>query len=273
MKERTEIDIQNLYFTYAKLASCRVYDDAKVMLNELVTAELGREYGDEYDFDEGADEWLCKEIKYKNSIDSHIVKLAIIDAMTHYLDAHDLISEEGTIGFVQSKVIDSSIIPFKRMDNDAKKVREWLERWKTDSFLVRSKEGYQSFLSYIGTNGNPIDHYNALVKNGRLDKTETPLGNWLAFCGKGKVKEEFKINIHGNSKDINALYYEYFRARTPDTNKRVFYESRTKFKEEFRRVFLLNGEPIKKSDLSSGTNLFSSGDRGDYAKAILGLNT
>lgn len=52
MKERTEIDQQSLHFTYMELASCRTYDDARDLLNELVTMEIGREYGDNYEFDE-----------------------------------------------------------------------------------------------------------------------------------------------------------------------------------------------------------------------------
>jgi sulfur carrier protein ThiS len=35
MKERTEIDQQSLHFTYMELASCRTYDDARDLLNEL----------------------------------------------------------------------------------------------------------------------------------------------------------------------------------------------------------------------------------------------
>lgn len=40
MKERTEIDQQSLHFTYMELVSCRTYDDARDLLNELVTTEL-----------------------------------------------------------------------------------------------------------------------------------------------------------------------------------------------------------------------------------------
>lgn len=205
MKERTEIDTQNLHFTYMELASCKVYDDAKMLLDELVIKEIGREYGDNYYYDEETDEWLCKEIKYKNSQVPRIVKLAVIDSITGFLNNRELISEEATIAYEKAKVKDTTIIPFKRMDDDAKKVRNWVERWKKEpvpkiiqkkSFRLRPKSN-----SVIQNIGNVFDY---LVKIGRIDTDSKEMWNYL--CGVIESIEVKKPIIwHGEWTTLTAL--------------------------------------------------------------------
>lgn len=180
MKERTEVDTQNLYFTYMELASCKVYDDAKLLLDELVIKEIGREYGDNYYFDEETDEWLCEEIKYKNSQVPRIVKLAVTDSFTGFLNSRDLISEEATIAYEKAKVKDTTIIPFKRMDDDAKKVRNWVERWKKEPApIIKEEKTIRLVPTELGKTYAPL-MYARLTNIGYIDANEQ---SWNYLCG------------------------------------------------------------------------------------------
>lgn len=180
MKERTEIDTQNLHFTYMELASCKVYDDAKLLLDELVIKEIGREYGDNYTYDEETDEWLCTEIKYKNSQVPRIVKLAVIDSFTGFLNSRELISEEATIAYEKAKVKDTTIIPFKRMDDDAKKVRNWVERWKKEPApIIGEEKTIRLVPTELGKTYAPL-MYAHLTNIGYIDVNEQ---SWNYLCG------------------------------------------------------------------------------------------
>lgn len=180
MKERTEIDTQNLHFAYMELASCKVYDDAKLLLDELVIKEIGREYGDNYYFDEETDEWLCEEIKYKNSQVPRIVKLAVIDSITDFLNSRELISEEATIAYEKAKVKDTTIIPFKRMDDDAKKVRNWVDRWKKEPApIIGEEKTIRLVPTELGKTYAPL-MYAHLTNIGYIDVNEQ---SWNYLCG------------------------------------------------------------------------------------------
>lgn len=180
MKERTEIDQQSLHFTYMELASCRTYDDARDLLNELVTMEIGREYGDNYEFDEETDEFICDEVKYKNSVNPKVVKLAVTDAMTSFLNSRELISEEATIAYEKSKVKDTSIIPFKRMDNDMRKVRDWVQRWqKEPAPIIKEDKTPRLRPTELGKKYAPL-MYEHLKEIGYI---EANAQSWNYLCG------------------------------------------------------------------------------------------
>ena len=182
MRERTEIDMQNLHFALMELAICKVYDDAKALLDELVTKEIGREYGDDYDFDKETGEWHCKEIKFKNSAKPNVVKLAVVDTMTSILDNHELISEEGTIAWEKSKVIDTAIMPFKRMDKELDRVRNWVQRWEKEPAPKTKKEiTYRLIPKSEGVNGKTSLIFNYYVKCGNL--LEKDRDTWDYVCG------------------------------------------------------------------------------------------
>lgn len=189
MKERTEIDQQNLFFTYMELASCKCYDDARILLNDLVVEELGREYGDKYHFDEETDEWICDEVKYKNSANAKVVKLAVIDEMTSFLNRQELLSEEGTIAFEKSKVKDTAIIPFNRMDNDMRKVRDWLGRWKKEAAPIIKKEKTPRLRpTEAGKKYAPL-MYKHLQEIAYIDANEQ---SWNYLCGLTDETNDFK---------------------------------------------------------------------------------
>ena len=206
MKERTEIDQQSLHFTYMELASCRTYDDARDLLNELVTTEIGREYGDKYHFNEETDEYICDEVKYKNSVNPKVVKLAVIDAMTSFLNSRELLSEEGTIAYEKAKAKDTAIIQFKRMDNDMRKVRDWVQRWQKEP-APKTKTGKVYRLrpkteKSVNQNIGNVFHY--FVSIGCLDEESVDM--WEYLCGyRDSVKNKRPISWHGEWTKLCAL--------------------------------------------------------------------
>lgn len=204
MKERTEIDQQNLHFTYMELVSCRVYDDAKLLLNNLVVKELGREYGDKCHFDEKTDEWICDEVKYKNSVNPKVVKLAVCDAMTSFLNSRELISEEGTIAYEKSKVRDTSIIPFKRMDNDMIKVRDWVQRWQKEP-APKTKTGkvYRFRPKTIGVIEISLKMFDYYLSIGKV--SDNSMETWKYVCGISDSASNAPIVWHGDWPKLCAL--------------------------------------------------------------------
>lgn len=215
MKERTEIDRQNLHFTYMELASCRVYDDAKLLLNDLVVKELGREYGDKYHFDEETDEWICDEVKNKNSINPKVVKLAVIDAMTSFLNNRELISEEATIAYERSKTKDTAIIPFKRMDNDMRKVRDWVQRWqKEPAPIIKEEKVARLRPTELGRKCAPL-MYEQLIKINRIEANEQ---SWNYLCGLTDETNGVKpIRWLGDEFSLKVLIDNFF-------NKKLYFD-------------------------------------------------
>ena len=217
MKERTEIEQQNLHFTYMELASCGVYDDATSLLNDLVVKELGREYGDKYHFDEKTDEWICDEVKYRNSGNPKVVKLAVIDAMISFLNSQELISEEGTIAYEKSKVKDTAIIPFKRMDNDLQKVRGWVQRWQKEP-APKTKTG-KLYRLQPKNNGVAEKALNMFKHYLSIDKvSENSRDTWKYVCGITKVPSNEPIVWKGKWTELctiidvflcNDLYFNF----------------------------------------------------------------
>lgn len=217
MKERTEIEQQNLHFTYMELASCGVYDDATSLLNDLVVKELGREYGDKYHFDEKTDEWICDEVKYRNSGNPKVVKLAVIDAMISFLNSQELISEEGTIAYEKSKVKDTAIIPFKRMDNDLQKVRGWVQRWQKEP-APKTKTGklYRLQPKNNGVAEKALNMFEDYLRIGKV--SENSRDTWKYICGISKVPSNEPIVWNGKWTELctiievflcNDLYFNF----------------------------------------------------------------
>ena len=217
MKERTEIEQQNLHFTYMELASCGVYDDATSLLNDLVVKELGREYGDKYHFDEKTDEWICDEVKYRNSGNPKVVKLAVIDAMISFLNSQELISEEGTIAYEKSKVKDTAIIPFKRMDNDLQKVRGWVQRWQKEP-APKTKTGklYRLQPKKNGVAEKALNMFDYYLSVGKV--SENSKDTWKYVCGISKVPSNEPIVWKGKWTELctiidvflcNDLYFNF----------------------------------------------------------------
>ena len=217
MKERTEIEQQNLHFTYMELASCGVYDDATSLLNDLVVKELGREYGDKYHFDEKTDEWICDEVKYRNSGNPKVVKLAVIDAMISFLNSQELISEEGTIAYEKSEVKDTAIIPFKRMDNDLQKVRGWVQRWQKEP-APKTKTGklYRLQPNNNGVAEKALNMFEYYLSVGKV--SENSRDTWKYVCGITKVPSNEPIVWNGKWTELctiidvflcNDLYFNF----------------------------------------------------------------
>ena len=205
MKERTEIDRSNLHFTYMELAICNVYDVARTLLNELLAKEIGREYGDDYDFDEESDKWICKEIKYKNSNDPKVVKRAVVDALTIYLKERERISEEGTIVWEKSKVIDTAIMPFKRMDDELDKVCNWVQYWKKEQAptaeekRLRPIKGKEQYVDIM---------FERLIKYGYFDKDESK-ETWCYLCGTNDNKPDKLLYWKGDTFAFCVLYDKF----------------------------------------------------------------
>ncbi len=230
MIERTEIDMQNLFFTYMELVSCRVYDDAKLLLNELVKKEVGREYGDGYYFDKETDEWLCRNVKYKNSETPSMVKLAIIDAMTGFLNNRDLISEEGTIAFEKSKVKDTAIIPFKKMDNDAARVRGWVLRWQKEPAITIKQDVHR-----ISPKGKPIEViaikvFTYFVSIGTIKRND--MEGWYYVCNLKEISiVPPPVVWHDSKTSFSILVYLFLG------NKKCFTHTRGALTHLFSKMF------------------------------------
>lgn len=213
MKERTEIDQQNLHFTYMELVSCRVYDDAKLLLNNLVVKELGREYGDKCHFDEETDEWICDEVKYKNSVNPKVVKLAVCDAMKSFLNSRELISEEGTIAYEKSKVRDTTIIPFKRMDNDVKKVRDWVQRWQKEPAPIIKEEKAARLRPKQGVDKYIEPMFLHLKELRNIDE-QTIKAPWDYLCGMTDEIPKVRIKWTGGLFNLNVLIERFLIKNT-----------------------------------------------------------
>ena len=217
MKERTEIDQQSLHFTYMELASCRTYDDARDLLNELVTTEIGREYGDKYHFNEETDEYICDEVKYKNSVNPKVVKLAVIDAMTSFLNSRELLSEEGTIAYEKAKAKDMAIIQFKRMDNDMRKVRDWVQRWQKEPAPKTNKvKLFRLRPKTMGVTEISLRMFDYYLKIGKV--SEESRGTWKYLCGISDNNNNAPIVWHGEWTKLcafivaflcNELYFDF----------------------------------------------------------------
>lgn len=217
MKERTEIEQMNLSLTYMKLASCRVYDDATSLLNDLVVKELGREYGDKYHFDEETDEFICDEVKYRNSVNPKVVKLAVIDAMASYLRSRELISGEGTITYEKSKVKDTAIIPFKRMDNDVLKVRDWVQRWqKEPAPKTKTDKLYRLQCKSLGVAEKALNIFEYYLSYGKV--SENNKDTWEYICGISNVPPNEPMVWYGKWPELctiievflcNDLYFNF----------------------------------------------------------------
>ncbi len=245
MIERTEIDMQNLHFTYMELVSCRVYDDAKLLLNKLVKKEVGREYGDSYYLDKETDEWLCREIKYKNSETPSVVKLAIIDAMVGFLNNRDLISEEGTIAFEKSKVKDTAIIPFKKMDNDVARVRGWVLRWQKEPAIKIDNEKFRFRPKSVSVRETAGKMFKYLVSIGRLESRAK--GSWDYFCGMSDNEDEaIPMVWHKGLPSLCALVEVFF------CNEIYFSYKKGIVKDFVCKMFVQeNGLPITETSFKS----------------------
>lgn len=215
MEERNYMYDTDLFKLTESLGEFKKYEDAKKLLDDFISANVGREYNVLFDDDSKV---IKPPVTYCNSNDPQVFKNNVINDLLSHLEYLDIIDEESdneeiynrdylkSLGYLRN--LPKIITAFRMMRRERNKIKRYIDFW--------SKEAVPEILSTNSVRLQPQQDaievigkvFVLLVKNKFIN--EDARETWNYVCGLSNKVPTKKIKFRGTNVEFAALLEKFF---------------------------------------------------------------